>query len=283
MFILHLLLFSYGLIMCLMGYKIFRLQLVITGAIVGGGLGYLIGLISGDESALVILVAALLFGFLSYSFYLVSIFANAFFITTGIFFLLTVDLLGESGATAFAFIVGLICAIIAIKFTKYVLVIQTAMTGASVIGLQFNILSDDILNSGRFFITFAIFLALGLYMQFKFMKQSLFNPEGGAVHNEKINFNEMGQQIGDMFGQAKDSVDNFSRSEAGVKLNNSVNNARNKLAEKLNTGKTNYQNPQNPQNFQNTEFVELVTCSNCGVTKEVTGGKGFCSSCGNKL
>lgn len=136
----------FGLIQCFFGYRIFKFVLAITGCLIGAALGATIGFaLSRDQgvSFLSAVAGAIVVSFLSVFLYVAGVFVvGAFFGSLVGTFLLS--LVKPEPQTALIVIPAIIGGIIAVIFSRFMIIASTSFAGAWSVVAGF-----DYLNGGR--------------------------------------------------------------------------------------------------------------------------------------
>jgi len=116
----------FGLLNCFFGYKIFKFILFITGAFIGGAIGYA----AGDGNLFAILIAALIGGGLSLLLYFVGVFLIGALFGAAITFVLFGGL-GSAPPDILVIILAVAGGILAIIIQRVVIIIATGFSGAA--------------------------------------------------------------------------------------------------------------------------------------------------------
>lgn len=166
-----------GIVQCFFGYKWLKFVLAVSGFMTGSVIGSVVGLIGGLESTdsvsevvSMIIAVMVIFGIIgaviSYKVYKLGVFLVGF---SGVYIIslltsLAGRLMSGSDSIAAAFVTALIPAVIAgclmVKFTKPLIIIYTALSGAYTASFALS----SLMSGGGFFIMIALSIA-GIYVQ----------------------------------------------------------------------------------------------------------------------
>lgn len=155
-----------GLLVCLFGYKLNKILITIICAIFGYYLVTTFGSqIFNDETFKIIvsLIVALVFGYFGFKLYLVGVFLTCFFLVNAICYNFITD---EMLEVVVGLLAGLVIGIIAVKFTRPIMIISTSFSGSFMA-------ADNLFNLLNFtmpailLITSIILAIIGIAFQFK--------------------------------------------------------------------------------------------------------------------
>ncbi len=130
-----------AIINCFFGYRIFRIVVTISGTMIGGAIGALVGLKLNSTTWLLaaILICALVGGFAAYKLYMAGAFVMGFF--TGMLVgAVAMVVLQKDSILIAAVLAGLVLGLLAVDLYKYVLVALTSINGGMLIGVCANII-----------------------------------------------------------------------------------------------------------------------------------------------
>lgn len=163
----------YGLVTCFIGFRIYKLQISLVGAIGGAILGYLITqLIPETAPDNIMLLGALAGALVAYLFNLIGIFVTTYLMVTFmvfIFFLSTSPDKNIETTFMISSYSGIASGVLVTVFTKYATIIQTAVTGAMIFVLGYTFHSDSLIlipTAGALLIGLLTLAPLGCYIQF---------------------------------------------------------------------------------------------------------------------
>ena len=164
-----------GLASCFLGYKLLRVWMALIGFVIGMAIGYFASYNYFSNMVIPIIIGfstGVLIGFIAYRIYLLGVFLIAL--------VTTLDFLGQLlvhyneldwVCIVLMVILALVVAIIAIKFVKPVIIISTALNGATIVMVGiFKLLQID---AKHMLLIAALLLAvLGIMVQFFTNKNS---------------------------------------------------------------------------------------------------------------
>ncbi len=167
---------------CFFGYKVFKISLVVNGFIVGGIIGGLLGLIfTGEDfgAFLGFLLMGLVGAFFAKIAFYLAVFFDGFLWAFIIFFILIAVGGGNiPAALTGGFILGIITGLISCFIKKGLLIIKTAIQGATMLGAVITTYT----NLGVGIIAGILFSILGIVVQTAFEKDDKKRKEQ-IVHN----------------------------------------------------------------------------------------------------
>lgn len=176
-----------GLIHCYFGFKIFKLELMITAFLTGLALGGIAFGILFEDAGIGVLIGGFcgfLLAFLAYKLYRLSVFIGVASVTFIITFLAFLTFEPEASLPV-GIVAGLIIGFIAVFLVKPTIIISTAVSSAVLIGVNANTLFDEI--------WIAVVLGLlcgitGIIVQFCMNRD--INLDGGEVQPSKLKWNK---------------------------------------------------------------------------------------------
>lgn len=124
-----------GIVECFFGYRLFRIVLAIIGFFVGAGLA--ISLVNSDQTAVMVVVAligGLIGAVIFYFLYFIGIFLAGLSLgaTVGAIVAANLNLAANQTSTNLLIIIGaIIGGLLGIVFSKYIIMLSTAFTGAA--------------------------------------------------------------------------------------------------------------------------------------------------------
>jgi hypothetical protein len=164
-----------GLVSCFLGYKLLRIWMALIGFVIGMAIGYFASYKYFSNMVIPIIIgflAGVIIGFIAYRIYLFGVFLIALVTTLGFFGQLLAHY-NEPGWVwiLLTAILAIVAAIIATKFVKPVIIISTALNGATTVMMGiFKLLQID---AKHILLIAALLLAiLGIMVQFFTNKNS---------------------------------------------------------------------------------------------------------------
>ena len=121
-----------GLVFCFFGYRIFRLVIALAGGIVGAGIGAGLGQFFSSALAVVVMTVAgaILGAVAAFLLYRLGVFLVGLVVFAGIGAAAMVAATGEPGVLV-PLVAGVLGGVLALAFQKVVIVLYTALAGAS--------------------------------------------------------------------------------------------------------------------------------------------------------
>jgi len=158
-----------GLVSCFLGYKLLRVWMALMGFVIGMTVGYLASYKYFSNMVIPIIIGFLvgvILGFIAYRIYLLGVFLIALVTTLGFFGQLLAHYNEPDWMwLALTVILAIVAAILAIKFVKPVIIISTALNGATMVMMGiFKLLQED---AKHMVVMASLLLALlGIMVQF---------------------------------------------------------------------------------------------------------------------
>lgn len=136
----------YGMAICLFGYKLFKVQLAVSGFCLGAVVGLLLGGLSGGSMAGLLAVAlGVLCGWLSLKLYKVGVFLTVSSVTTGILLVLLSVLLGINSLTAvIAMLLGIGAGVAGVLMDRLIIIAFTSISGAMSTGMGIGLVGRSV-------------------------------------------------------------------------------------------------------------------------------------------
>ena len=158
-----------GLVSCFLGYKLLRVWMALVGFVIGMATGYLISYKYFSNMVIPIIIGfsvGVLIGFIAYRIYLLGVFLIALVTTLGFFGQLVAHYNEPNWVwLVLTVILSIIAAILAIKFVKPVIIISTALNGATTVMMDvFKLLQED--TKHMMLIASLLLAVLGIMVQF---------------------------------------------------------------------------------------------------------------------
>lgn len=162
-----------GLLQCFAGYKSLRFWCTLIGAIIGFIIGFLVGrAVIPDQLAvqvIIAIVAAILLALVAFKIYLAGVFIYILVTVFGAVQMIPLE--GDVWRIVLiiaGIVLGIIAGVLAVKYSRPIIIAFTGVTGALTAVRNFRILSPDLLKSAVWVVLAAAVLALlGILVQFK--------------------------------------------------------------------------------------------------------------------
>lgn len=239
----------YGFAVCLFGYKLFKLQIIVSGFVMGLLAGGLFGALSSAEMAVLCgLVLGILCGWLSMKLYKLGVFLM---VTTSSFFVIAIGASLYMGFSSMTMVMSVILAIVfgvaGVILDKTIIIAYTAITGALISGTGLALSAGA---PGLVLVLGIPFALLGIWMQHCMERKE---PAAGKASESRMETNQ----------QEPKKETNFSIGEATKAVTHSVKNLMDFTEEKLDSIKKNNPNQKilvsNEGRFWTSGMPVLVT------------------------
>lgn len=239
----------YGFAVCLFGYKLFKLQIIVSGFVMGLLVGGLFGALSSAEMAVLCgLVLGILCGWLSMKLYKLGVFLM---VTTSSFFVIAIGASLYMGFSSMTMVMSVILAIVfgvaGVILDKTIIIAYTAITGALISGTGLALSAGA---PGLVLVLGIPFALLGIWMQHCMERKE---PAAGKASESRMETNQ----------QEPKKETNFSIGEATKAVTHSVKNLMDFTEEKLDSIKKNNPNQKilvsNEGRFWTSGMPVLVT------------------------
>lgn len=174
-----------GILVCFFGLKLIKLLGALIGFMLGAGLGAVGGLVAGLTGPVlagVILGAGIVLGVLSWFLYRVGIFLLVFFETLGMG--IVIGGTGSPVVVIAAVVVGLILAILAVKYIEPVVIIVTGLAGGFSAGMNVVDLTGIVLPGWAGLLAGIVIAVLGIMVQFMMHSRKMGKKE--KVYSKKV-------------------------------------------------------------------------------------------------
>ena len=168
----------FGILNCILGYRLLRFWMMVGGFLVGGGLALIIVRTMGTQEKSMMMIAALVTGIIFAVIAFLIYKAGVFILAAGIGWALSIYFLHPTSSASFfaCILIGVALGSMAVKYCREVLIVSTSLIGGVMAGVSFAKLGDlaDFPYGLGMSVGFAI---IGMLIQFAINKPASDNEE----------------------------------------------------------------------------------------------------------
>ena len=168
----------FGILNCILGYRLLRFWMMVGGFLVGGGLALIIVRTMGTQEKSMMMIAALVTGIIFAVIAFLIYKAGVFILAAGIGWALSIYFLHPTSSASFfaCIIIGVALGSMAVKYCREVLIVSTSLIGGVMAGVSLAKLGDlaDFPYGLGMSVGFAI---IGMLIQFAINKPASDNEE----------------------------------------------------------------------------------------------------------
>ena len=165
----------FGILNCILGYRLLRFWMMVGGFLVGGGLALIIVRTMGTQEKSMMMIAALVTGIIFAVIAFLIYKAGVFILAAGIGWALSIYFLHPTSSASFfaCILIGVALGSMAVKYCREVLIVSTSLIGGVMAGVSLAKLADFPYGLGMS-VGFAI---IGMLIQFAINKPASDNEE----------------------------------------------------------------------------------------------------------
>ena len=168
----------FGILNCILGYRLLRFWMMVGGFLVGGGLALIIVRTMGTQEKSMMMIAALVTGIIFAVIAFLIYKAGVFILAAGIGWALSIYFLHPTSSASFfaCILIGVALGSMAVKYCREVLIVSTSLIGGVMAGVSLAKLGDlaDFPYGLGMSVGFAI---IGMLIQFAINKPASDNEE----------------------------------------------------------------------------------------------------------
>ena len=168
----------FGILNCILGYRLLRFWMMVGGFLVGGGLARIIVRTMGTQEKSMMMIAALVTGIIFAVIAFLIYKAGVFILAAGIGWALSIYFLHPTSSASFfaCILIGVALGTMAVKYCREVLIVSTSLIGGVMAGVSLAKLGDlaDFPYGLGMSVGFAI---IGMLIQFAINKPASDNEE----------------------------------------------------------------------------------------------------------
>lgn len=168
----------FGILNCILGYRLLRFWMMVGGFLVGGGLALIIVRTMGTQEKSMMMIAALVTGIIFAVIAFLIYKAGVFILAAGIGWALSIYFLHPTSSASFfaCILIGVALGSMAVKYCREVLIVSTSLIGGVMAGVSLAKLGDlaDFPYGLGMSVVFAI---IGMLIQFAINKPASDNEE----------------------------------------------------------------------------------------------------------
>ena len=168
----------FGILNCILGYRLLRFWMMVGGFLVGGGLALIIVRTMGTQEKSMMMIAALVTGIIFAVIAFLIYKAGVFILAAGIGWALSIYFLHPASSASFfaCILIGVALGSMAVKYCREVLIVSTSLIGGVMAGVSLAKLGDlaDFPYGLGMSVGFAI---IGMLIQFAINKPASDNEE----------------------------------------------------------------------------------------------------------
>ena len=168
----------FGILNCILGYRLLRFWMMVGGFLVGGGLALIIVRTMGTQEKSMMMIAALVTGIIFAVIAFLIYKAGVFILAAGIGWALSIYFLHPTSSASFfaCILIGVALGSMAVKYCREVLIVSTSLIGGVMAGVSLAKLGDlaDFPYGLGMSVGFAI---IGMQIQFAINKPASDNEE----------------------------------------------------------------------------------------------------------
>lgn len=168
----------FGILNCILGYRLLRFWMMVGGFLVGGGLAFIIVRTMGTQEKSMMMIAALVTGIIFAVIAFLIYKAGVFILAAGIGWALSIYFLHPTSSASFfaCILIGVALGSMAVKYCREVLIVSTSLIGGVMAGVSLAKLGDlaDFPYGLGMSVGFAI---IGMLIQFAINKPASDNEE----------------------------------------------------------------------------------------------------------
>lgn len=217
----------WNLLICFLGYKLFRIQLIVMGFFFGSVIGWPLGALMGGPTIgrLLGLILGVLAAWLAYKVYLAGVFICVCLSSTSIFTLLFSFISGNfhSATVLISLLLGIVLGVVCVIYNQTIIILYTAITG----GMSTGLILALVLASPFLGIAIGIVLSvLGAWLQFKLEQKGGGSfPAGSSVGAEKpaADYSSLVSDIKHSFTRSTKDIASFINNKKNQKENSNPN------------------------------------------------------------
>lgn len=217
----------WNLLICFLGYKLFRIQLIVMGFFFGSAIGWPLGALMGGPmiGRLLGLVLGVLTAWLAYKVYLAGVFLCVCLSSTSIFTLLFSFISGSfhSATVLVSLLLGIVLGVVCVLYNQAIIIFYTAITGGMSTGL---ILALVLANPFLGIVIGIVLSVMGAWLQFRLeQKGEGWLSPGSTLGAEKpaADYSSLVSDIKHSITQSTKDIASFVNSKKSHKENRNPN------------------------------------------------------------